>query len=504
MAGVGVVATPALAAGKVPAQFIAKMYTVALGRMPDRGGWSSYTNDFATLGCTHARVAQTVRGFYTSGEFLGRAYANAARVLALYRGALNREPDQAGFDHYRTTLDTGTVTWAQVVEAFVASGELANLVPAICGSATSYYYGTAPAPATPVAGPGTGQQLQALLDAAPAGATVYLAPMAVVRLTAMLEIPAGKALATTGLPSTHEYANQARLVRSSPFSGPMVRLHSGARLLNVWVDGQRGAYTNYTLWAINVQAMGGNGTEVSGAKISNSQGWSSLQTIGAFEGFPCQATLIAGNLITAYSSEHLRLGGSGRWTDGISVACENAIVRDNGIVDATDVGIVLFRASPAVQRSTVRDNQVLSAGNSAYGALGVDGLHSLGVTHDFTGSAVQNNAFWTGPDTHFDIGLAVGTRSWFGTLNDPGTGVSVIANHTNGFRTNVNTGIAVTGMHNATVQANDLLLSLVPVSACPRVNFGVDADGYATGGNFQPGAQSVRFTNTGGGGCVGH
>ncbi|MFI9847393.1 DUF4214 domain-containing protein [Nonomuraea sp. NPDC051941] len=501
-------ATPATAAGKVPAQFFAKLYSEALGRMPDPSGWSAAVGDFAAKGCTPDRVRDFARGFYTSAEFMALNYDAEERVLALYRDALNREPDRSGFDHFTGLLTEGARSWPQIVDAIVSSGELASLAATICGSSTSYHYGTAPALTLTPKGAGfaggTGEQLQALLDATPEGGTVYLAEKAVVRVGAMLVIPPGRTLATTGTPSPREYARQGRLVRASSFGEPVVRLQSGARLRGVWVDGQRGAYTNFTLNAINVQLMGGDGTEVSGSKISDSRGWSSLLALGSGDNRPCPRAVISGNLVTAYSSEHVMHDGVGRWTDGISVSCENAVVEGNGIVDATDVGIVLFRSSPATQRSSVQGNVVLNAGNAAYGAIVVDPLYGGDVTHDFTGATVSGNAFWTGPDTHADIGIAAGTRMWFGERADDGAGVSVRDNTTNGLTAVVGTGIAVGGMNRATVQGNDLRLSVRAISSCPHVNFGVDQEGHAQDGDFQPGATPVDFTNPSGGGCIGH
>jgi hypothetical protein len=285
----------------------------------------------------------------------------------------------------------------------------------------------------------------------------------------------------------------------------MVQLRSGAKLANVWVDGQRGAYTNYRLEAVNVQLMGGDGTTLADAKISNSQGWTNVQVFGTYENLPCAGATVSGNVVTAYSSHHYRHGAVGPWTDGLSVACERAVVENNGIVDATDVGIVLFRAHPAVQASVVRDNQVLNAGNSAYAALGVDGLHSQGIRPDFTGAELSGNSFWTAPDTHVDFGITVGTRPWFGNLSDPGTGVTIAGNHTGGLQAVVGTGIAVSGMYRATVRGNDLSgLSVQPIGGCPHAAIAIDADGYAEGGDIQPGGTRASFTNPSGGGCVGH
>jgi hypothetical protein len=498
--GLVVVDRPADSATRVPAQLVAKLYSEALGRMPDPGGWAHFLSVFRDHGCGTTTVRDAVRSFYTSAEFLKRPYGATHRVLALYRGALNREPDQAGLDHWTGELTTRRMTWDKVVGLVVDGGEFASLTRDICGGPAGYHYGTAPAPDLPVTGPGftgTAEQLQAALNSTPVGGTVQLAKNAVVRLDRTLVIPAGRTLATVGNPGPDSYALQGRLVRTGTFGAASVRLDGGARLLNVWVDGQRGAHTNYVQDAINVQVLGGTGSAVSGSKISNSRGWTSLLVNGATDGHPCGAVTVSGNLVTAYSSEHMPDGTTGRWTDGISVSCEAATVTNNGIVDATDVGIVIFKAYPVRQASTVSGNTILSAGNSAYGAIAIDGLHGLPARPDFTGTKVTGNAFWTGPNTHYDIGLAVGTRPWFGGRSSGGEGATVTGNTTNGLTATVSTGIAVSGMTGATVRGNDLRLSIVSTGRCPQVAFGVDpADG---GGAFEPPATSVGFAD-----CIGH
>ena len=58
------------------------------------------------------------------------------------------------------------------------------------------------------------------------------------------------------------------------------------------------------------------------------------------------------------------------------------------MIDATDVEIVLFRAYPAVQKSIVKNNTLLSAGNPAYGGITLDPLQSTN-TPDYSGSTVD-------------------------------------------------------------------------------------------------------------------
>src|SRR6266496_4458360 len=52
--GMGLAATQA---SYVPAQFIAKLYTEALGRIPDQGGWQSAVTHFAQNGCGSSSLA---------------------------------------------------------------------------------------------------------------------------------------------------------------------------------------------------------------------------------------------------------------------------------------------------------------------------------------------------------------------------------------------------------------------------------------------------------------
>ena len=495
----------------VPAQFVAKMYTEALGRGPDPGGWRFWLDVFRNGGCSLQTTSEVARRFYTSSEFLDRGYDMPARVLALYRGTLNRDPDQGGFDHWTNALGQGT-SWSELVELFIGSHEFADLTAAMCGGrSSSYGYGSHAAPTLPVSGTGfaggTGEQLQGLLDQTPAGGTVYLAQKAVVRVSAMLDIPAGVTLTTTGAPPPARYALQGRLVRASSFAAPLVRLESGAHLQNVWVDGQMGNPSRYVLEAINVQTMGGTGTEVAGNKIANSAGWSNVQVFGSYEGLPCASTSVTGNLVTGYSSSHYAVGGQTHLVDGLSVACENAVVRGNTIIDATDVGIVVFRARPAVQRTQVTGNYVISAGNPAFGGMGIDSGHSHGAVSDFTGLAISGNHLWTGPDTHFDIGLVVGVRPWFGVRVDRGTGGRVTDNTSDGLAARVATGIAVSGLDNATVRGNTIQFSVLSsgVVACPHVAIGIDADGFAQGVDVQRGGVRVSFLHPQGGGwgCIG-
>lgn len=131
------------AASYVPAQFIAKQYTEALGRAPDQAGWQAQVNYFQSNGCSADTLASLGRDIFTSSEFNNLGYDNPAKLLTLYRGALNRELDADGFNGNLTRLDNGA-SWSDVVNALFTSSEFTSLASTICGggvdgSSSSYY-----------------------------------------------------------------------------------------------------------------------------------------------------------------------------------------------------------------------------------------------------------------------------------------------------------------------------------------------------------------------------
>lgn len=464
----------------VPGQYIAKMYTETLGRAPDPVSWNGALAYFEPHGCNQATLTRWGAPFFSSAEFQGLHYDNAATALVLYRAILNREPDVGGYAHLLGLLDGGTPL-RTVVSMLFNSREFSTLVPHICGG-MSYSFSTLGgglAIRIPTSGTGgfdnlTEAQLQALLDSSAEGAVLYLAPQSVVYLTEPLVIPAGVTLATYGLPTPRQHAKMARLVRSTDFGKPLVQinLEDNSRpagiLRNMWIDGQRRKSSTYVYGAINVEVYGGTGAAVEDDFIDNSLGWSNVHSYGSADGRPCAGNVIANNLITAYPSLHT----GGEYTDGLSIGCENTSVEANQIVDATDVGIVVFTAAPAVQKSTVAGNTVVSAGNSAFGALAFDPLYSpaYGENPDFTGSSITGNSIWSSPNTHFIIGLAVGSRPWFGTdvvingvhsTGNIGHGASATRNTTAGVLTQVGEGVTISGMHSALVQGNVFSAALI-------------------------------------------
>lgn len=497
-------ATPPAATDSVPTQLIAKLHTEGLGRLPTQSEWQAGVDHFTATGCTSAAIEQFGTGVLTSTEYAALGYDNAARVLTLFRTVLNRDPAPGGFDQFHAQLQAGT-PWNDVVAQVHDLPEFADVSAMACGPDPDYDFGWQEAIAVPTSGTGfaggTGEELQALLDATPPGGTVWLAQKAVVRVRLPLTIPDGVTLATTGIPTPNAYALQGRLVRSAYFPTAMVTIRPGAKVQSVWVDGQRGVAASetladndlgqggYTLTArntigvtasVNVSILGGTLVD---SMLSNTSGWATV-VLGTADGTVCEAH-VAGNLVTAYTSDHATV-----FSDGISNYCDHAVIEHNEVVDATDVGIVSFwTSSEQRQRSEVRFNTVLSAGNNAYGGLVADGtLSNKSRPPDFTGFVAHDNLMWTSDRTHFDVAISVGTRAWFGQNSATGTGASFLDNTTGMLSARVGTGIGVSGMTEATVLGNTLLTAFAPeASPCPRVEIGVsETAGYGSGQIQQP------------------
>jgi hypothetical protein len=492
-------ALPAGAQNGVPSQFIAKMYTEALGRAPDQLGWSEFADYFRISGCGTRELSLVGQVFYASHEFLSDYTDNEAKVLALYRGALNRDADQSGLAYYASLLNSG-VPWVSVVHAVFTSSEFIANTPSICNAKVpDYGFGTQ-VPPTPTPGDngftGTESQLQALLSGASSGSTIYLAQKAIIPLTSTLVIPSGVSLKTYGEPTPHSYALMGRLVRATTFDGPNISIQGGGVLRNVWVDGQRNVLGYYKVSGgagdnANVVTLSGSNTMVASNKLSDPQGGSNFFSVGGYVGTPCSNQIVNGNLVTAYSSLH----GFSQNADGLTMSCEGLDIENNDIVDVSDIGVVLFAVPGITQRSRIANNTIVSAGISMNAPISSDPStgNPGGSVLDYSGAVFSNNTLWTGPSTTFDFGIEAGAREFFflPNKNSDGFGAAYLNNTTGWLTARVRAGIAVAGMLEVTI-ANDETHPLnflpvtfesgTPAAACPSSSVVAEAsDGHASG-----------------------
>jgi hypothetical protein len=473
---------PVAAEAAIPAQFLAKMYTEALGRAPDQGGWQGWVNWFQSNTCSQATLKTGGEAFYNSPEYNSLGYDPAAKLLTAYRGILNREPDAGGYTGWLYNLEHGVTSWPALLDAFFNSGEFGNLVQSIC-SGNPYYFGGDPAITIPTSGGGdfsggTADALQAMIDGPNGKCTngtrgiVSLANKALVKVDKFIRIPSGCTLTTVGNLTHNKYALMGRLVRTAHFASPeaVVKLQPGAVLQSVWVDGQRSYVGGFSHEDINISMRGASDAKVLDNRSSNSAGWNAIWAadLESHAPVPCQRLRIEGNLVTAYDSDHFN--SSGRiMTDGISVnGCEDATVQNNDIVDVTDVGIILFRARPGVvQASLIQNNTIVAAGSSMGFAIAAEPHQNVGDQPSFSGSSVRNNVIWSGPNNHIDITLGVGTRTVWGTSSDTGIGASFSGNNSGSLSVRTTEAISVAGMNNPYIQNNNLQAVSTPTNQCP-------------------------------------
>ena len=104
-------------------RFAADMYMLALNRPPDLQGWTS-TSQYLQNAPTVASCLQIFRMFYKSAEFMAITEGNSTlAVNYMYRGILNRSPESAAYTTWRTPIDSGKMTRAQVAEAIITAPE---------------------------------------------------------------------------------------------------------------------------------------------------------------------------------------------------------------------------------------------------------------------------------------------------------------------------------------------------------------------------------------------
>jgi len=138
----------------------------------------------------------------------------------------------------------------------------------------------------------------------------------------------------------------------------------------------------------------------------------------------------------------------------------------NAIIDATDVGIVLFggNGSSAINNN-VSSNQFLQGGNSAFAAVDFDpftcGSPPCNGVFSYSGTSVASNTLWTSRGAHYHIDFSLGTRAWFGLSGNIAANGTVQNNTVpSGRITRTGFGASVDAMTNASVSGNTLNVSL--------------------------------------------
>jgi cellulase (glycosyl hydrolase family 5) len=555
-----VIGVPAAAHAAIPTQWIAKVTTESAGRAPTAGEWKFWIRYYGPRTCGANTLKTLGAAAYKSSGFRGRGYDHAEKLLALFRGALNREPRKSDVDFHLPALRDGSLTWSELVDEVFNSTEFRNLSSKICDP-VSPGYGFDQGPvgdlrAWAVGAPSrTQQELQVALDNARATCgTVTLQRKEVIRIGGAqpgpeadnhpLRVPTCVTLTTAGAPDARHYAQMARLVPkglicSQPWPTcdhiELVRVSNGARLSNVWVDGKGLNLLNFKIGLVGVES-GQATTRVVDNRLSDPpvDGTAVRATGYGTTRIPCSGRNVSRNLVTGYATQHAQTRlGKALWADGLSIFCEQATVQDNHIIDISDTGIVVYGSwnsagalnsagrERRTQRSTVSGNQIVSAGNSAHIALGADAVGECLANRDgppvsciefsddrgsadsersFAGTTVTGNTFWTGPRTHFDAGLMIGSASLWGDNGPSARGASFTNNTVGGVTsTRVHIGIAVSGMYSTVLRGNTASYRLIDTNPavtekkCPRGNvlYGYNSSTLAPGSQPATGSSGL-------------
>ena len=214
-----------------PSQFIAKIYSEALGRAPQSKEWQRWTDHFAKSQCQRTDLEAVLAEIFSAPEYTEKNYETNEMLLTLYRTILSREPEKEGFSFHLARKSK----LADAVRDFARSPEFKGLAKSICEDA-AYRSDWARSQAIDIGGGVWSQtQVSACLQK---NKICTLPPRTVVFLKSTLKIPAGHTLMTAGNPNRRRYARQARRVRDAVF-GHLVEVGVGAQLKNVWLSGQR-------------------------------------------------------------------------------------------------------------------------------------------------------------------------------------------------------------------------------------------------------------------------
>jgi hypothetical protein len=486
---------PAISAAAVPSQFIAKQYSEALGRAPDPASWQAGTDFFLSRGCSAATLRSFATGLFASTEYSGKRYTAAERTLTVYRAILSREPDPTGLAYWTGPLGRGA-TAQEMAGELAKSEEFDSLVGDICaGGAYRRDWGLSQAMDI-----GSGTWTQARLeDCIKEQPVCSIPPRTVVYLNSTVTLPAGRTLTTAGNPDRLHYARQARIVRNTGSFGHLLVVQKGAAVRDIWLSGQRHLFkdvpTDMDEVRANIWYVGGDGSV--GGLVNQIRSDFPLVRSHIVSVGPGGFLDIDDNLFTGYTSNHTPDGTQSWVTDGISHHASRGTIRNNHIIDPTDVGIVIFgrgnsRGPP--QASNALSNVIVHAGLSAYGSVGFDTTAADCVFCVFTGS-ISGNTILAGPNQHSDIMLFVGTGPWAGVDCRSGfrcgTGARMVGNNTIHGDVNqvvkVQIGLLVDGMLNATTGGNSVDIAPQPLGACYRGGPEVISDSAKADSHPRPG-----------------
>jgi len=430
-------------------QFLGKLFTEGLGRMPDPANYRKYQDLICEELCTKETLAKIAKRVFMSSEFDALKLRPEQQAIALYRSVLNRDPS------YEEILAAAEQIWVRGVAGALAglfeTGEFAALLPDIIRG--PYYFGGANHGYSMSGKVYTAEEVMRMLDAAEC--EVALEPGDLVLANVPIMIPPGKKLSTRGGYGAH-YLKMARIVRTAMYNKGVVNMLGGSSCEGIWVDGNRAEFGDRCLKIRRGVCIGvdGDGSSICGNRLTDSIGGTSLEV------YTVRDTAIRDNLITCYASKHF----DGFWCDGSTIHGTGTLFENNGVVDATDVSVVIFFYRPGdPQNSVCRGNTFVNLGNSGFGGVNADGWLDFDHDWDFTGCEFTGNTLWTSYKAHQHICLSFATFAWMRQTGNFCVNAKMNGNKTpEGLFVLTGAGIAVDGQKNCEVKGNALDLWLGP------------------------------------------
>lgn len=471
----------------LPAQFITKLYTEALGTGPDQSEWRKYMEYFSKNGHTQRSLLAVAKKVFTCKEYCDLGYDNEQKVLTIFRALLCRDPERVELEYYCGRIASSGIETA--ISDCIFGKEFTSVIYTKIFSQKPYYWTSASAPAhlavdtnsygPKIFNPKRWSSLNAWLKTAHPGDTFCIRQKELVSVDTTVVIPEDITLQTVGAHITRscQYACFSRIVRSRNFTADaeLIRLSHGARIRNVWIDGQRAFLKNSDVTVgggrQNLRVYGGNSAVIN-CRFNGCAGGSNIEIMHV----PGKVN-VENNLITCYETHHqnsVYLPEKYPWCDGISIHGNEGVIKNNTIIDATDVGIVMFcyYPEPGKQMSRISHNTVICSGNSAYAAIAIDPWYChwckqksppVFLYQNFDSAIVDSNVIWTSSYAHFDIGISVGARAWWGDEANYVEGVKVMDN-TTGIRFAVcNIGICISNAQDVQVIGNAMKFDLKDV-----------------------------------------
>ncbi len=287
---------------------------------------------------------------------------------------------------------------------------------------------------------GTGTSIQSVLND---GEDAMLCKGAEFEISQQLDYASdGQSIYTEGRPSREERA--VLKISSSELTTVIKETdQTDVVLESVIVDGNRPEYGYKDEEALLIFGRDARGATIKNVLAKNTRSWSTLHL--PRWGGECRDITVESNTFGPAGT------ADGRWADGISLACENAEVIGNRIVDATDGGIVIFGATG----STVKGNTIIAENRTLLGGINmVDyGNDDNAVHSDYSGTTVEGNTIDAeGALIKIALGMGPSVWNWCHHAGDRNRGGTVKNNTLAGSQ--MGYGFVVDGVKNWTVTGN--------------------------------------------------